>query len=528
MNARRPHAPSLGKRVALDFAQTVWSRHKWLAILVFTGSFSIAGGAVLSLPNIYRSTATVLVEGQPVSEAFVQPSVTSGFEARLQTIKQTILSRSRLTDLIARFDLYPNLRKEASPEEVVEQMRRDVKVEMKNAEDSTGHTATTAFAISYQGPDLMTVALVANTLASFYIDENLKLREGQAARTSKFLLGRLQEAKQRLDEQERRIESFKSTHSKELPQQTSANLAALEQLNTQLRVYSDQKIRAMDRLTALTKQLAEADASRSSGSPTAIDDRFTKLNQELAQLRSTFSDDYPDVIRVKSQIAALKRELAESDRAVKRETAPLDPTIPRLKKSIDHAESEIETLKSEQSRLMSKIAAYQVRVENAPRRDREVEQISREYGTTKQAYESLLKRYEDAQLAESMEQYQKGEQFRILDPAIAPRLPFAPARLRLMLLGLFFSFAAALAAVVTVDRLDTSFHAIDELRAFTRVPVLLGISRIVTSSDRLRRFLKFGLATVTAVLFLIVLGGLSYHLVGGNQQVILMLTRGRS
>src|SRR5712692_9504977 len=118
----------------LDVLLEVWSRRKWLAILVFTGPFAVTVDLAIALPNLYRSTATLLLERPQVSETFVKSSVTSELETRLQTISQEILSRSRLQDLIIRFDLYPEFRKRASQEVVIERMRRDIRMEFKGRE----------------------------------------------------------------------------------------------------------------------------------------------------------------------------------------------------------------------------------------------------------------------------------------------------------------------------------------------------------------------------------------------------------
>src|SRR6266498_1274082 len=115
----------------LDLALAVWHRRKWLAILIFLVPFTAAVSLALFLPDLYQATATVLVERQLVPENFVQPTVTSALETRLHTISQEILSRSRLEALVTRFGLYPGLRKEGQNEEVVERMRKDIKLELR-------------------------------------------------------------------------------------------------------------------------------------------------------------------------------------------------------------------------------------------------------------------------------------------------------------------------------------------------------------------------------------------------------------
>src|SRR5207245_4231524 len=131
-------------------------------------------------------------------------------------------------------------------------------------------------------------------------------------------------------------------------------------------------------------------------------------------------------------------------------------------------DAEIKSLKAEEQRLRRQIETYQRRVESAPQREQEFQELSRGFETARELYASLLKRYEDAQLAENMEQSKQGEQFRILDPAIPTKQPAAPNRFRLVLLGVLLALGGAVAAAVLAGHLDTSFHTHDDLRAFTK------------------------------------------------------------
>src|SRR5436309_12543297 len=193
----------------LDALLNVWRRRKWVAILVFTAPFAMTVTLVTVLPNLYRSTATLLVERPQVSDTFFKSSVTSELETRLHTISQEILSRSTLQELIDRFDLYPEFRKRASPEEVVERMRRDVRIEFKGGDPQVARGPTIAFTLSYRGRDPETVAKVTNTLASLFVEENVKRRERQAAGTAEFLRVQLEEMKGKLDQEERRLSGVK-------------------------------------------------------------------------------------------------------------------------------------------------------------------------------------------------------------------------------------------------------------------------------------------------------------------------------
>jgi succinoglycan biosynthesis transport protein ExoP len=524
----REMADEVHKGAGLERIKAAWSRRKWLAILVFVLPFVAAMSVIFSMPHLYRSTATVLVERQQVPEAFVRPTVTSELETRLQSISQEILSRSRLEGLISRFGLYADLRKQESTEEVIERMRRDIQLDVR-AVDRGERRSTIAFALSYRGRDPQTVALVTNTLASFYIEENLKARERQASGTTEFLKTQISETQKRLDEQERRVSEFKRRYLGELPQQMQPNLANLDALNMQLRLTNDNQVRAVERRETLVSQIAEAESSgQTPGSPEPPALHLTRLKQELTSAQTRYTDLHPTVIRLKNEIDAVERDLATKPAAKPEAATPTalaNPYVLRLREALHAAEVEIKILKGEDRRLRAAIAAYQTRVENTPRREQEYQEISRDYEATKELHQSLVKRYEEAQLAENMEQRQKGEQFRVLDPALPSTVTTAPNRLRLILMALAFSLALAGGAAMLAEMLDTSFHSVDELRAFTRVPVLVSIPRITTESGLLRRRRRFRLAATGAVLAVALVVGASYFVAHGNEQLVRMLDR---
>jgi polysaccharide chain length determinant protein (PEP-CTERM system associated) len=527
------------KGAGLERLQAVWSRRKWLGILVFTAPFAAATGVILSLPSLYRSTATVLVERQQVPEAFVRSTVTSELETRLQTISQEILSRSRLEGLISRFGLYADLRKHESNEEILERMRRDIRLDVRGADARGRQSITVAFALSYRGRDPQTVALVTNTLASFYIEENLKARERQASGTTEFLKAQLTGTAKRLDEQERQVSEFKRRYLGEMPQQMQANLATLEALSTQLRLNSDNQVRVAERQEGLAAQLGEADslgqAFVAPGGPAPGPEppavHLTRLKQELIAAQTRYTDSYPTVTRLKEEIAVIERELTTKEPEAKAEAAPV-PAAPqsqyalRVREALRAAEAEMKILKAEDQRLRSAIAAYQIRVENAPRREQEFQDISRDYESTKELHRSLVKRYEEAQLAESMEQRQKGEQFRVLDPAVPSAVTAAPNRQRLFVMVLVLSLGLAAGVVVLAEMVDATFHSVDELRAFTPVPVLASIPWISTEADLWRQRRRFRLSAAAALLGLALVVSASSFFAHGNEQMVRMLDRG--
>jgi len=511
----------------LDVVLGVWSRRKWVGIVVCTVILAAAATVAKFLPDIYRATATVLVERQNVAETFVKSSVSGELETRLQTISQEILSRARLAELIARLGLYPNLRDGAPIEGAIQKMRRDIVLELKGVQQTNGRSATVAFALTYQGRDPDTVARVANALAAFYVEENVRLREQQAAGTASFLRLQLADAKKRLDEQEQLVSGFRMRHVGELPQQLAVNMATLERLQAQLDLNAANQLRAMDRREAVAKGRSEPDPVGSAVTPDAAVGSLAKLKQELTELRRRYTDKHPDVIALKAQIAALTRDGADEKSEVTAappSARPADPPA-RLTPAMSKIDAEIDALKVQERRVQQQMAGYQRRVEAAPQREQELQRLSASYETAKELHASLSKRYEDAQLAESMEQSQRGERFRILDLAIPPKQPAAPNRTLLLFVGLLAACGAAVAAMVVTEQFGGSFHRVDDVRALTTAPVLVSIPMIVTEADRRRAKWRFCLAAVGVVLTLVVVVNAARYVADGNEQLLSMLAR---
>jgi polysaccharide chain length determinant protein (PEP-CTERM system associated) len=483
-------------------------RRKWLALTVFGVVLSGVLSFAKALPNLYQSSATVLVERPASLEG------ADAFESSLQSIRQEILSRSRLAELIGRFDLYPGLRQAASQEAVVQHMRRDVLIEASGFDQASGR-GTIAFSLAYRGRDPEKVTLVANALTSSYIEEAGLLRDRQTRAASSALEKQLDDVRKRLALQETRIADFKKSHPGELPQQADASLAAVERLGAQQRIAAELRSTAMERRAALLQEGSEPETAHDPDPDRA---RLERLGQELAELRTRFSDRYPDVVHKLAEYDSLAALVAKKPR--------VDTRLPQL----EQLNKEIRGLNAEESRLRGEIGAYRKRIEAAPWREQEYQALSRDYATTREFYDSLLKRLEEAQLAETHEGMPRGQRLRLLDAAIVPRDALAPDRLRLAMFGLIASLGLAVVAVAAAERLDTSFHSAGQVRNHTRVPILAQIPRVSNPlpSDRARGRWRVALLALGLGLAIAAAVSISWTMARGNESfVALFAPRGR-
>ena len=516
----------LEKTGAVERFWAIWQRRKWLAITSFAAAFALLVGIAVFLPDMYTSTATVLVDQDQLG-SLVRPAGANDLdvrqqtiEMRLQTINQQVLSRARLQEVIERLNLYPNERARVPIEDLTGRMRRDIRLELKNIEQEPGKRSTIAFNVSYRARDPRTAALVANGLASFFVDQNWRTRGQQATETAAFFKAQVDDMKKQMDEKERRLASMGRLGPGGAPEY----LVPYERLGDQLRINMERLARLSDRRDAITRQLSELDPA---GDPKQKAEYIAKLRRDLNEMRTRLTPEHPDVIRAQAEIANIESGAADAKFNVKsRGDGGSDPTVQRLRNDLRQVDAEIQQARREGTQIQGGIGDYQRKLEAARTAEARAPDAVRDYETTKELYVGLLKKYSDAQQGELVEQSQKGDRFRILDTALPPKAPSAPNRLILKLLSFMLSLGFAVGLVFLAERVDTSFHSVDSLRGFTRVPVLASIRRIQTEKDRWRdrRAIGFRLVAATAVLALVV--AFSYYFARNNEGIVYMLSRG--
>jgi protein tyrosine kinase modulator len=534
-------------------------RYYWRALLVRKQYFIwpalaimvIAVLIALLLPSVYESKSAILIEEQQIPPEFVRSTVTGYADQRIQSLNQQILSRTKLLEIIRQFGLYADLRNRYTQEEIVDNMRDDINVDLISAEvadqkrkrsgrPGSQEGVTIAFTIAYRGKNPDTVQKVAGTLASLYLQENLKIREQQAKTTTKFLETELKEIQAQLASIGGKITDFKAKHEGILPELQQFNLSQserlekeIDQLKVQIQATEDRKIylegqlatvkpdtpiisstgeRVLDpnsRLHQLEVVLADLQSKFSSnhpdvikvkremaelqkltgvrgGSPSLKRQKLTKLQAELAEKQGRYSDQHPEVIKLKKEIAELEK-LPDSRQPAKPVDQPENPAYVNLLTNIQSAANDIQALKRQKADLADKLKMYRQRLEDAPKVEQEYLALTRDYQNAHTKHQEIMNKIMEARIAEGMEESQKAEKFTIIDPASYPEKPVAPKRGLIALAGLILGLGAGLGMVALAENLDHTVKSTDELAWLTGQPVLGRIALIVTPEDIARK-----------------------------------------
>lgn len=471
------------KQIQIEDYIEIILRRKWFIIVPFMISIIGVILALIVIKPMYKSSTLILVEPQKVPADYIRPTVTVDIRDRLNTITQQVMSRTRLESIINEFDLYHDQREKVLTEEIVEMVRKNIEISVKGKD---------SFTISYVGNHPETVMHVTNRLASLFIEENLKVREQQAEGTTEFLDAQLQDFRSALEKQEARIKAFKEAYMGELPSQLDANLRTLDRLQLDLKTTTDSLKSAEERKITLEKHLGEVNpdlvVGTGTGSTASVDPRRTRLaslQAELSQLSTVYTDRYPDIIRLKREIGEIEKELKESklsDKHLKTDlmlqTVRANPLYTSLYNQLVEVNAEIKSLKERQKDIMKNISIFQGRVERIPAREQQMAALMRDYENTRANYQNILNKKLEAQLAENLEKRQKGEQFRILDPANLPSKPYKPDPKKIILMGIVLGLGSGGGLAFLLEYIDASFRKADDVYAALGLPVLASIPRI--------------------------------------------------
>jgi len=492
-----------------DYIIDALIRGRWFLIVPLCISLTLGLGITLTADKTYQASTLILVQPQRVPTNYIRSVVSSSISERINTISQQILSRSNLEQIIEQFGLYE---KDVSMylEDKIDALRKRIKVKIERAR----HGAE-AFSISFTGNEPQRVMRIANTLASYFMDENLKVREAQAIGTSEFLDAELEKTKKRLEEKEQKLAAFRAKYLGGLPDELETNLRTLDRMQQHLTNKTTLLREANNSIGIIDSQISQltgtgsgetggADSGQGITVPLSDDEQALEAAQnQYKTILLRYTEKHPDVQKLKKNIEKLKQNIAAAKTAqpdtgdkntaaaAKRNPAVRPLIVQRTQLQIDAA-----TLQREIGGIQEKMKVYQQRVEDTPKRELELQGLTRDYGNIQKVYNSLLDRKLEAELSVNMEKKQKGEQFRILDHARLPEKPISP-NVKLML---FLSLAGGLGlggGVLFLKEL-INFSVIQrdaQVETELGLPILASIPPLEKPGTRMRQRVEWAIFT---------------------------------
>jgi polysaccharide chain length determinant protein (PEP-CTERM system associated) len=532
-------------------------RHKgWIfGPFLLTLVASVVG--VYLWPDNYISAAVIKVTPQQVPQSMVPTAINQMMTDRINSMEQTILSRTVLTSIIQTFGLYQKERSRKPIEDVIDDMRKTIQILPVATVGGPGREVP-AFQVQFSYENRYTAQRVAQDLVSRFIDQNVRDRGNQVFQTSQFLKDQVDQAKKELDEIETKLTNFRIENNGRLPDQVNSNMQSLQSLQMNITALDNSISRAndskmqlqtelridKDRLAALQKEPAEgvvtAQQQQKSERLAEADRDIQTLEVSLASFRQHYTDKNPDVQNLMGRLdLAHKRrdEIAKDDFAsaaeaaaaaakrgptpvptnpqTAREIRDLESNIQRIQSSIESQEIDIESANRDLKRTNESVKSFQGRIESVPIGERQYGDLVRDREVAKDKYLGLQLNYSKALMAADMEGRKQGETLELLDPASLPQNPSEPKRPLVISVGAALGLLLGIVIAGAREIKDTSLKNLKDVRAYTQMAILGSIPLLENDFvvRRRKRMAWLGWTTSGLAAAVIMAGSVVYYYV---------------
>jgi len=454
-----------------DFLRDPWGmfRRRWVSSMLVLALGVLATMAFVSHKEpVYEAAATVLITTQQIPERFVRSTVPVDGAQRVNAMITEVLARSRLVELVEKYDLYADHRDDSTLAEIVEMVREDVSIEVPPGLGKRARGTTHLFTIGFTAHSPEVAANVANELAGRLTNASFRLRNQQAKLTSDFLRTELVRTESALREQNARVTAFKEQYRGELPGDLRWNLQQVERLHQRRQDLTLRRAEASTQLELFQAQIASGESDRS---PDQL--RLEALREALVRERGVLMDAHPNVQALHRQIATLEDEISAADGFWSTEPSTHRTTNVLLtgsRRSLAAYDAEIEE-------IAAKLDLAERRIAQAPHHGEKLSELVEREGVLRERYLEFLRKVEEADVAANLESAQQGERISILDRAEPPTAP-TRERWKYLVAGLVAAFGGAFVIAAIGEIADPVVLNEDQLERVSRLVSLGSVPRI--------------------------------------------------
>jgi len=476
--------------------------------------FALTCATAYLLPRLYHASAKILVESQQIPSDLARSTVTSPASERIAVIRQRLMTRSNLLQIVRDFNLFEEKQKRLSQTEIVKLMRKTAQIEQIDVGKRRRDRQAVAFTISFEYGDPQQAARVANQFVKLILEQNIRSRTNRASETHNFFEQQVEDLEKQLAVQEIAIVNFKSKNEASLPDSLAYRRALLTDLQSRIPEI-DQKIQTLGAQKEFLTPSGDLELPVGVTGP--IEQELAKLQLHLEQLQASYSDRHPAVKRVKSRIAALDKSLQstrpmESSDAGTENPGEEPKDVPKVSREVAAKlaaiERQLTALMEQKSKEQERIAAIEETLTKTPQVEITLNALTREYQSFELRLSQARAKMAQAATGEQLEEDRQAERFEVIEQATAPTEPSKPDRPRIILAGLFVSVAAGIGMVLLFELLDKSIRNGRDLQKSLQIRPLSTIPFVVTSTDRHARKTKIRASLIALVVMACATGAL--------------------
>lgn len=534
-------------RRALDIEDyiDILRRHKGWIFGPFLLTLVVSVVGVYLWPNSYISTASIKVTPQQISDRLIPDVSVQDASDRINGLANQVLSRGELMNLIRSHNLYPRERADMAPEDLLDLMRKNIKLaNMGTAAVGNGRSVP-AFQISFTYPNRFDANKVVAALVTKFTDESMRSRDRQTFQQLQFMVTRAEESKKALEEISSKITEFKLANPGKLPEQLGSNLAAIQaqqtnfySLTNAITRANSEKVSLENQIQILQKQREDRTAegkvvakagSAKSNKLASLENLLESKKMALANMRITYSETFSGVRTLNTEIENLQKqvdqireeEAQKSDEIeappinlqTQREISNINAQIAYNESQIKVKEKEIASLEKQQRDTQSTMNMLNARVQSMPVGDQRWTELIREEQMAREAYQKDDANLRAARTANEIENRKQGETLEQLDPPSVPQEPSYPNRPFVITVGAGLGLVIGIVLAGAREMKDTSLKNLKDVRAYTQMAILGSVPLLENDFvvRRRRRIAWLGWTTACLVAAVLMAGSIAYY-----------------
>jgi len=444
-------------------------RRRYLCLAVSLLVMTVIIGYSYRLPRQYKADSTVFIEQNVISSLVEGIAITPEMTDRIRVLRYAMLSRDLLLNVLKKMETERLPANESALNAFIANLQKRTDIQFREREG--------LFTVSLVDPDPDFATRYINSLVRQYVEENISAKREETYGANRFLDEQLVLFKTKLDRAEDAIIEYRKKQGINTAFDERALLTdignyqrSIEELNLSI---DTQKAR----LAELDKQLTGVEPTVSLLSGQQQESRLAGLQQRLVQLLGTYTENYPEVVTLKAEIAALKAGPDVGDLPRGGNMTAVNPLYQDLRGGIADARAELNALKARRKMLQNLRVQRELELQNIPENQKVLAVLTQERDSIRNLYEELLQRMGQSEISKQMEISDKATTFRIVDPAIRPTTPVSPDMVRMIVLAIAAGLGCGIALVLGLNHLDNTIRDVNQLKELG-IEVLAVIPRI--------------------------------------------------
>jgi polysaccharide biosynthesis transport protein len=535
-------------------------KRKRLLFLIGLPIVALGGLAALILPDVYRSSALIEIEGSEngrqssSTDTTLQDSIARQSDEPLyadqyvQSLSTAVLSGENLSKLLAKEQLYDDQKDD--PKSALKRLSKDVKIDMVTVpildpESGREREVVTAFTVSYDNLDPQRAYVGAKWLTQAFLEGNRQDRRSYASGTAKFFASEAERMRKRVGELEGKLAEFKAENAGQLPDLNEMNMNSMDRAENEVNSVESQLQGLRRERVFLVAQLQQArstgpetnnvnaleaeykqksatydpnhpdmislrrqiDMMRSGGSPSGMTLRQQVQQQKsiLAEARQRYGEDYPDIKRIQRNIESLEARI-KSGESADTTLASDSPMAVQLQTQLNATDTQIAAMQQRGLELRRKMTDLESRMSSSPQVEREYQAVTRDLDSARAKFQDLLKRQMDAEVSESAIANGTADKFHVKSDPSLPDKPAKPQRIAILAVAIAFAMMAAMSSIVFAQLLDPTVRGVRDIRDILDVTPLTAVPVIERTGRNPHRKMRWAFSRAAAVA-LIVVGG---------------------